>query len=190
MAYCYLESKYASNAPTLPPHLSRHGVTRALARTLAPEIRITATDLNQPMLDFAAAQSGASRVTWRQADALRLPFNEGFKFLVDGENGIIAGHAKDTGQRVFQNVGRSAATQIRSRGLAVGETTAAGRAKISVFGAHVGFLGELTLTLGFGRRIVNELLPRNGLPKENRAEGDGDRFRTGRLRELEGRCDG
>ena len=105
---CYLESKYASNAPTLPPHLSRHGVTRALARTLAPEIRITATDLNQPMLDFAAAQSGASRVTWRQADALRLPFNEGFKFLVDGENGIIAGHAKDTGQRVFQNVGRSA----------------------------------------------------------------------------------
>ena len=83
-------------------------VTRALARTLAPEIRITATDLNQPMLDFAAAQSGASRVTWRQADALRLPFNEGFKFLVDGENGIIAGHAKDTGQRVFQNVGRSA----------------------------------------------------------------------------------
>jgi hypothetical protein len=37
-----------------------------------------------------------------------------------------------------------------------------GRAKISVFGAHVGFLGELTLTLGFGRRIVNELLPRNG----------------------------
>ena len=70
------------------------------------------------------------------------------------------------------------------------ETTAAGRAKISVFGAQVGFLGELTLTLGFGRRIVNELLPRNGLPKENRAEGDGDRFRTGRLRELEGRCDG
>ena len=29
------------------------------------------------MLDFAAAQSGASRVTWRQADALRLPFNDG-----------------------------------------------------------------------------------------------------------------
>jgi hypothetical protein len=42
---------------------------------------------------------------------------------------------------------------------------AAGRAKISVSGAHVGFLGELTLTLGFGRRIVNELLLRNGLPK-------------------------
>jgi SAM-dependent methyltransferase len=49
-------------------------VTRALARTLVPEIRITATDLNQPMLDFAVAQGGASRVTWRQADALRLPF--------------------------------------------------------------------------------------------------------------------
>lgn len=52
-------------------------VTRALARTLAPAVRITATDLNQPMLDFAAAQGSASRVTWRQADALRLPFDDG-----------------------------------------------------------------------------------------------------------------
>lgn len=45
------------------------------------------------------------------------------------------------------------------------ETMAAGRAKISVSGAHVGFLGELTLTLRFGPRIVNELFLRNGLPK-------------------------
>jgi SAM-dependent methyltransferase len=34
-----------------------------------------ATDLNQPMLDRAAAQqSDRDRVTWRQADALALPF--------------------------------------------------------------------------------------------------------------------
>jgi ubiquinone/menaquinone biosynthesis C-methylase UbiE len=52
-------------------------VTRALARTLAPAVRITATDLNQPMLDFAAAQGSTSRVTSRQADALRLPFDDG-----------------------------------------------------------------------------------------------------------------
>jgi ubiquinone/menaquinone biosynthesis C-methylase UbiE len=50
-------------------------LTRALAARLAPDVRITATDLNQPMLDQAAArQSDPSRVTWRQADALALPF--------------------------------------------------------------------------------------------------------------------
>jgi ubiquinone/menaquinone biosynthesis C-methylase UbiE len=51
--------------------------TRALARALAPPVRITATDLNQPMLDFAAKQEGVSRVSWRQADALLLPFDDG-----------------------------------------------------------------------------------------------------------------
>jgi ubiquinone/menaquinone biosynthesis C-methylase UbiE len=50
-------------------------LTRALAARLAAETRIVATDLNQPMLDHAAArQPGASRVTWQQADALALPF--------------------------------------------------------------------------------------------------------------------
>jgi ubiquinone/menaquinone biosynthesis C-methylase UbiE len=49
-------------------------VTRALARALAAEAEITATDLNQAMLDFSATQPGAKRVAWRQADAQRLPF--------------------------------------------------------------------------------------------------------------------
>jgi ubiquinone/menaquinone biosynthesis C-methylase UbiE len=49
-------------------------VTRALACALSPEVEITATDLNQTMLDFAAAQRGAERVGWRQADAHALPF--------------------------------------------------------------------------------------------------------------------
>jgi len=51
-------------------------VTRALARMLA-DAEIIATDLNQAMLDFAAAQSGTERVIWRQADAQRLPFKDG-----------------------------------------------------------------------------------------------------------------
>ena len=42
-----------------------------------PEAEITATDLNQTMLDFAAAQPGMERVSWRQADAQRLPFDDG-----------------------------------------------------------------------------------------------------------------
>jgi ubiquinone/menaquinone biosynthesis C-methylase UbiE len=47
-------------------------VTRSLARAL-PEAVITATDLNQAMLDHAARQTSAC-VSWRQADAQGLPF--------------------------------------------------------------------------------------------------------------------
>jgi ubiquinone/menaquinone biosynthesis C-methylase UbiE len=49
-------------------------VTRELARGLPTAVRITATDLNQPMVDYAIAQGNAERVIWRQADALKLPF--------------------------------------------------------------------------------------------------------------------
>ena len=49
-------------------------LTRALAASLPGAAEIVATDLNQPMLDFAAAQSGVERVQWQRADALSLPF--------------------------------------------------------------------------------------------------------------------
>lgn len=49
-------------------------VTAELVRTLPPQVAITATDLNAPMVDFAAAKPGMERVTWRQADAMSLPF--------------------------------------------------------------------------------------------------------------------
>ena len=51
-------------------------VTAALARVV-PAAAITATDLNRPMLDFAATKSGVERVVWRQADAQNLPFADG-----------------------------------------------------------------------------------------------------------------
>ncbi len=52
-------------------------VTRVLASRLPANVRYVATDLNQPMLDHAAAkQPDRSRVTWRQADALALPFED------------------------------------------------------------------------------------------------------------------
>jgi ubiquinone/menaquinone biosynthesis C-methylase UbiE len=50
-------------------------VTRALARAL-PTVPIVATDLNQPMLDHAAARISARMITWRQADAQALPFDD------------------------------------------------------------------------------------------------------------------
>jgi ubiquinone/menaquinone biosynthesis C-methylase UbiE len=50
-------------------------VTRALAPKLPPGASYIVTDLNQPMLDYAASRQPAdARIQWRQADALALPF--------------------------------------------------------------------------------------------------------------------
>jgi ubiquinone/menaquinone biosynthesis C-methylase UbiE len=53
-------------------------VTRALAPKLSPDASYFVTDLNLPMLDYAASrQPPDGRVNWRQADALALPFADG-----------------------------------------------------------------------------------------------------------------
>jgi ubiquinone/menaquinone biosynthesis C-methylase UbiE len=53
-------------------------VTRAMAARLPQEARIVATDLNQPMIDHAAArQARDGRLSWQQANALALPFEDG-----------------------------------------------------------------------------------------------------------------
>jgi SAM-dependent methyltransferase len=58
-------------------------VTRQLAKTLPHEVSILATDLNQPMLDQAAAVGTSRAVKWQQADAMQLPFPDGaFDVLV------------------------------------------------------------------------------------------------------------
>ena len=64
-------------------------VTRAMARILPAATEITATDLNQPMLDHAAAQSGVERVIWRQADAQSLPFPDGSFDVVVCQFGVM-----------------------------------------------------------------------------------------------------
>jgi ubiquinone/menaquinone biosynthesis C-methylase UbiE len=56
--------------------------TGAVARELGPKLQsdasYTVTDLNQPMLDYAASrQLVDSRITWRAADAQALPFPDG-----------------------------------------------------------------------------------------------------------------
>jgi ubiquinone/menaquinone biosynthesis C-methylase UbiE len=51
-------------------------LTRALAGVLPGTAEIVATDLNQPMLDFAGAQPGIERVRWQRVDATALPFPE------------------------------------------------------------------------------------------------------------------
>jgi SAM-dependent methyltransferase len=49
-------------------------VTRHLAAQLPANVSIVATDLNQAMLDHAASVGTSRAVTWRQADAMNLPF--------------------------------------------------------------------------------------------------------------------
>lgn len=52
-------------------------VTRAVAAALPRGVRYVATDLNEPMLAVAAQrQAGDDRISWRQADASALPFDD------------------------------------------------------------------------------------------------------------------
>lgn len=58
-------------------------VTRALAPKLSRGASYVVTDLNQPMLDHAASRQPAdTRITWRQADALALPYEDAIFDLV------------------------------------------------------------------------------------------------------------
>jgi SAM-dependent methyltransferase len=52
-------------------------LTRSLATTLPAGVSIVATDLNQPMLELAEKIGTSRPVRWQQADAMRLPFEDG-----------------------------------------------------------------------------------------------------------------
>ena len=65
------------------------GVLTAAMASAMPQTAITATDLNQPMLDRAAALRSASNVTWRQADAQDLPFPVGSFDVAAGQFGAM-----------------------------------------------------------------------------------------------------
>lgn len=52
-------------------------VTRHMAAQLPEHVSIVATDLNQPMLDYAISVGTCRLVTWQQADAMQLPFADG-----------------------------------------------------------------------------------------------------------------
>ena len=55
-------------------HRGRHPCAGA---ETVPGASYVVTDLNQPMLDYAAShQAPDSRITWRQADAMALPFED------------------------------------------------------------------------------------------------------------------
>lgn len=63
-------------------------VTEAIARAV-PDATLVATDLNQAMLDVAASRIAAPRVTFRQADAMALPFPDRSFDLVACQFGVM-----------------------------------------------------------------------------------------------------
>lgn len=63
--------------------------TRSLASVLPEDVSIVATDLNQPMLDQAAAIGIKRPVEWRQADAMQLPFRDGMFDAVVCQFGVM-----------------------------------------------------------------------------------------------------
>ncbi|ESZ36636.1 class I SAM-dependent methyltransferase [Mesorhizobium sp. L2C066B000] len=80
-------------------------VTRALAPKLSPGASYVVTDLNQPMLDYAASrQAPDSRIQWRQADALALPFEDAAFDLVCCQFGAMFFPDRSAGYREAKRV--------------------------------------------------------------------------------------
>lgn len=64
-------------------------VTRAMADALPAHVDLVATDLNQPMLDRAAAIGTRRTVKWQQADAMQLPFDDASFDVVVCQFGVM-----------------------------------------------------------------------------------------------------
>jgi ubiquinone/menaquinone biosynthesis C-methylase UbiE len=80
-------------------------VTRALAARLPRGASYFVTDLNQSMVDYAATrQPPDSRITWRQADALALPFEDATFDLVCCQFGVMFFPDRISGYREARRV--------------------------------------------------------------------------------------
>jgi ubiquinone/menaquinone biosynthesis C-methylase UbiE len=80
-------------------------VTREMAAVLSPGTKYVATDFNQPMLDYAkACQAGDMHVSWRQADAQDLPFEDASFDVVCCQFGVMFFHDRVTAYREAKRV--------------------------------------------------------------------------------------
>ena len=80
-------------------------VTRALAPRLSADASYTVTDLNLPMLDYAATRQPADpRVRWLKADALALPFEDATFDLVCCQFGVMFFPDRQVGYREAKRV--------------------------------------------------------------------------------------
>jgi SAM-dependent methyltransferase len=79
-------------------------VTRALTPRLSPDAYVV-TDLNQPMLDYAATRQVAdSRVSWRKADGQALPFEDAAFDLICCQFGVMYFPDRQSGYREAKRV--------------------------------------------------------------------------------------
>ena len=86
-----LASRLASRSLSRVPEIAAGTgvVTRRLASALPESVAIVATDLNQAMLDLASEVGTTRSVEWRQADAMRLPFESGVFDAVVCQFGVM-----------------------------------------------------------------------------------------------------
>jgi SAM-dependent methyltransferase len=89
-------------------------VTRALASSLPPAVQIVATDLNEGMLRIGASRASSPSVTWRQADAQNLPFEDGSTDAVVCQFGVMFLPDKQIGYREARRVLRPSGRYIFS----------------------------------------------------------------------------
>jgi len=83
-------------------------VTRALTPKLLPNASHIVTDLNQPMLDYAATRQVAdNRISWRKADAQALPFEDAAFDLVCCQFGVMFFPDRQSGYREAKRVLKS-----------------------------------------------------------------------------------
>lgn len=64
-------------------------LTEALAETLPSEVAITATDLNQAMIERGKVRPGMERVNWQTADAMNLPFSDSAFDMIVCQFGVM-----------------------------------------------------------------------------------------------------
>ena len=80
-------------------------VTRALTAKLPPDARYIVTDLNQPMLDYAATrQTSDKRIIWRKADAQALPFADAAFDVICCQFGVMFFPNRELGYREARRV--------------------------------------------------------------------------------------
>jgi SAM-dependent methyltransferase len=79
-------------------------VTRALTKALPSAVQIVATDLNEGMLRVGASRASGPSVTWRQADAQNLPFEDASADALVCQFGVMFLPDKQAGYREARRV--------------------------------------------------------------------------------------
>ena len=87
-------------------------VTRALIKSLPQTVQIFATDLNEAMLRIGETRASDRRVSWRQADAQKLTFDDAAADVVVCQFGVMFLPDKEAGYREARRVLRPAGRYI------------------------------------------------------------------------------